>query len=171
MFAVIWFCSTKFVRETLCKFMHIYAKQNVYLCNIMINRKLWGIFEFSLAPLHKRPIFLLFVFSLFLLFWCFRLKQKQKRKIRFFGVFAWKRPFLSQIKRLLSVIYAYIGQTTPHTPTFGTRRVGQLSSENFLFFFIFYFCKILWFCHFRFSTEFWAFLRISYLLLFLHKVS
>ena len=42
------FCSTKFVRETLCKFMNIYAKQNVYLCNIMINRKLWGIFEFSL---------------------------------------------------------------------------------------------------------------------------
>lgn len=40
MFAVIYFCSTKFVRETLCKFLHIYAKKNVYLYNIMINRKL-----------------------------------------------------------------------------------------------------------------------------------
>ena len=31
----------------------------------MINRKLCGIFEFSLAPLRKSPIFLLFVFSIF----------------------------------------------------------------------------------------------------------
>ena len=138
MFAVILFCSTKFVRETLCKFMHIYAKQNVYLCNIMINRKLWGIFEVSQHSLRKRPIFLLFVFSLFLLFWCFRLKQKQKRKIRFFGVFAWKRPFLSQIKCWFSVIYAYIGQITPYPPLFAL--AGWVSSlPKFFYFFIFLF--------------------------------
>ena len=138
MFAVICFCSTKFVRETLCKFMHIYAKKNVYLYNIMINRKLCGIFEFSLAPLRKRPIFLLFIFSLFYLFRYFWLKQKRKRKIHIFSVFAVIRPFLSQITRLFSVIYVYIGQTTPHTPAFGTRRVGQLSSENFLFFYFYF---------------------------------
>ena len=63
-----------------CIFMQ---SKNVYLYNIMINRKLCGIFEFSLAPLRKRPIFLLFVFSLFLLFGLFRRKQKQKLKIRF----------------------------------------------------------------------------------------
>ena len=120
-----------FVTDSFCRF----------LFRLILNRKLWGIFGVSLAPLRKRPIFLLFVFSIFLLFWCFRLKQKQKRKIRFFGVFAWKRPFLSQIKRWFSVIYAYIGQTTPHTPTFGTRRVGQLSSENFLFFYFLFFVK------------------------------
>ena len=157
-------CSTKFVRETLCKFLHIYAKKNVYLYNIMINRKLWGIFWWFLAPLRKRPIFLLFVFSLIVMFGYFVLKQKQKRKIRIFAVFARKRPFLSQITRLFSVIYVYIGQTTPHPPAFGTRRVGQLSSENFLFFLFFIFCKILWFYQFRFSTEFWAFLKVSYLL-------
>lgn len=141
MFAVIYFCFTKIVRETLCKFMHIYAKKNVYLFNIMINRKLCGIFEVSLHSFRKRPIFLLFVFSLFLLFWIIYRKRKQKRKSQFFAVFAWKRPFLSQIKYLFSVIYAYIGQITPHPPAFGTRMVGQLSSENFLFlfFFIFYF--------------------------------
>ena len=154
--------------ESFCIFMQ---SKNVYLYNIMINRKLWGIFEVSLAPLRKRLIFLLFVFSLFLLSWYFRIKRKQKRKIRFFAVFAWKRPFLSQIKRLFSVIYAYIWQITPHTPTFGTRRVGQLSSENFLFFLFFIFCKILWFCQFSFSTEFLEFLKVSYLLFFLHKVS
>ena len=125
-----------------------------FLFRLILNRKLLWIFEFSLAPLRKRPIFLLFVFSLFLLYWYFRLKQKQKRKIRFLPFFAWKRPFLSQIKRLFSVIYVYIGQITPHTPTFSTRRVGQLSSENFLFFYFLFFCKILWFCQFRFSTEF-----------------
>ena len=138
--------------------------------SIMVNRKLWNFYKFS-EPLRKRPIFLLFVFSLFVMYWYFRFKQKQKRKIRFFAVFAWKRPFLSQIKCWLSVIYGYIGQVTPHHPVFGTSRVGQLSSENFLFFFIFIFCKILWFFQFSFSTKFWAFLRISYLLFFLHKVS
>ena len=139
--------------------------------SIMVNRKLLWIFEFSLAPLRKRPIFLLFVLSFFVMYWYFRLKQKQKRKTLIFAVFAVKRPFLSQIKRLFSVIYDYIGQTTPHHPVFGTSRVGQLSSENFLFFLFFIFCKILWFCQFNFSTEFWAFLIISYLLFFLHKVS
>ena len=138
MFAAIWFCSTKFVRETLCKFLYIYAKKNVYLYNIMINRKLWGIFGFSLAPLRKRPIFLLFVFSLFVMYWYFRLKQKQKLKIRFFAVFAWKRPFLSQIKRWLSVIYRYIGQTTPHPPLLAL--AGWVSSlPKIFYFFIFYF--------------------------------
>ena len=120
-----------FVTASFCRF----------LFRLILNRKLLGIFEFSLAPLRKRPIFLLSVFSLFILFWFFRLKQKQKLKIRFFGVFAVICPFLSQIKCWFSVIYACIGQTTPHTPTFGTRRVGQLSSENFLFFYFLFFVK------------------------------
>lgn len=68
MFAVICFCSTEIMRETLCKFLHIYAKKNVYLYNIMINRKLCWYFWCFLAPLRKRPIFLLFVFSLFLMY-------------------------------------------------------------------------------------------------------
>lgn len=128
--------------------------KNVYLYNIMINRKLWGIFEFSIAPLPKRPIFLLSVFSLFLLFWFFRREQKQKRKNRFCGVFARKRPFLSQIKRWLSVIYRYIGQTTPHHPVFGTRRVGQLSSENFYFFIFLFFVKYYDFANSAFLPNF-----------------
>ena len=91
---------------SFCIFMQ---SKNVYLYNIMINRKLWGIFEFSLAPLRKCPIFLLFVFLLFLLFWINYRNRKQKRKIRIFCRFAVICPFLSQIKRLFSVIYAYIG--------------------------------------------------------------
>ena len=71
-----------------------------------------------------------------------------------FSVFAVIRPFLSQIKRLFSVIYAYIGQTTPHTPAFGTRRVGQLSSENFLFFLFFIFVKYYDFANTAFLLNF-----------------
>ena len=141
-FAAVFFrfrLHSLFVPRNLCvkhyaSFCIFMQSKNVYLYNIMINRKLWGIFEFSLAPLRKRPIFLLFVLSLFLLFWINYRKQKRKRKSLIFAVFAWKRPFLSQIKRWFSVIYVYIGQTTPHHPVFGTRRFGQLSSEIFLFF-------------------------------------
>ena len=64
--------------------------------SIMVNRKLFGNFEFS-VPLQKRYIFLLFVSLLFLLFWIIYRKRKQKRKSRFWCVFAVKRPFLSQI--------------------------------------------------------------------------
>lgn len=66
--------------------------------SIMVNRKPFGNFGFS-APLQKRSIFLLFISLLFLLFWIIYRKRKQKRKSLFWGVFARKRPFLSQIKR------------------------------------------------------------------------
>ena len=133
-----------FVPRNLCvkhyaSFCIFMQSKNVYLYNIMINRKLWGIFEFYLAPLRKRPIFLLFVFSLFVLFWFFRLKQKQRRKISFFAVFAVIRTFLSQIKCLFSVIYAYIGQNTPHPPHFWHSQGGSALFRKFFIFFIFYF--------------------------------
>ena len=136
-----------FVTASFCRF----------LFRLILNRKLLGIFEFSLAPLRKRPIFLLFVFSLFLLFWCFRIKQKRKRKTLIFAFFARKRPFLSQIKCWFSVIYAYIGQITPYLPAFGTRRVGQLSSENFLFFYFLFFVKYYDFAISAFLPNFYNF--------------
>ena len=125
-----------------------------FLFRLILNRKLWGIFEFSLATLRKRHIFLLFVFSILVMYWYFRFKQKQKRKRLIFAVFAWKRPFLSQIKRLFSVIYDYIGQITPHPPTFSTSSVGQLSSENFLFFYFLFFVKYYDFANSAFLLNF-----------------
>ena len=68
------------VRETLCKFMHIYAKKNAYLYNIMINRKLCGIFWVFQHPLRKRPIFLLFVFSIFSYVLIFRTQTETETK-------------------------------------------------------------------------------------------
>ena len=142
-----------------------------FLFRLILNRKLLWIFEFSIAPLRKRPIFLLFVSLLFLLFWINYRKQKRKRKSLIFAVFAVICPFLSQIKCLFSVIYDYIGQITPHPPHFWHSQGGSALFRKFFIFLFFIFCKILWFCQFSFSTEFWAFLRISYLLFFLHKVS
>ena len=139
----IWFF-VLFATASCCRF----------LFRLILNRKLLGIFEFSLHSLRKRPIFLLFVFSISLLSWYLRLKQKQKRKIRIFAVFARKRTFLSQIKCLFSVIYDYIGQTTPHPPPFGTRSVGQLSSENFLFFYFLFFVKYYDFANSTFLPNF-----------------
>lgn len=91
------FCFTKIVRETLCKFLYIYAGLKcMFMQSIMVNRKLFGKLEFS-APLQKRYIFLLFVSLLFLLFWIIYRKRKQKRKSLFLPFFAVKCPFLSQI--------------------------------------------------------------------------
>ena len=156
----IWFF-VLFATASCCRF----------LFRLILNRKLFG--EFRVFPHLCANVlsFLLFFFSLFVLFWFFRLRQKQKRKIRIFAVFAQKRTFLSQIKCLFSVIYDYIGQTTPHPPRFWHSQGGSALFRKFFIFLFFIFCKILWFCQFYFSTEFWEFLRISYLLFFLHKVS
>ena len=77
-----WF---DFVPRNLCvkhyaSFCIFMQSKNVYLYNIMINRKLWWIFEFSLHTLRKSPIFLLFVFSIFVMYWYFGLKTETETK-------------------------------------------------------------------------------------------
>ena len=125
-----------------------------FLFRLILNRKLLGIFEFSLAPLRKRPIFLLSVFSLFILFWFFRLKQKQKLKIRFFWCFCgYMSVFVANKVLIFSDLRLYRANYTPH-PTFGTRRVGQLSSENFLFFYFLFFVKYYDFAYSAFLPNF-----------------
>ena len=84
-----------FVPRNLCvkhyaSFCIFMQSKNVYLYNIMINRKLWGIFEFSLAPLRKRPIFLLFVFSIFSYVLIFRTQTETETKNPIFCRFCLK---------------------------------------------------------------------------------
>ena len=134
---------------------------------IMVNRKLFGNFEFSST---FAQTFYLFTFCFFTFSIILDKLQKTKTEAKkpHFCRFCLKMSLFVANKTLIfSVLWVYRANYTP-PPVFGTRRVGQLSSENFLFFI---FCKILWFFKFRFSTEFWAFLRTSYLLFFLHKVS
>ena len=111
---------------------------------------------------------LLFRFSLFPSFEKSAENENRNRKTAFFAVIC---PFLSQIKRWFSVFYRYIGQITPHPPRFWHSQGGSALVRKFFIFYFLFFCKILWFYQFSFSTEFWAFLRTSYLLFFLHKVS
>ena len=138
--------------------------------DIMVNRKLFGNFGFS-APLQKRSIFLLFISLLFLSFQIIYRKQKQKRKSRIFAVFCRKTSLFVANKTLVfSGLLVYRANYTP-PPIFWHSQGGSALVRNFLFFIFYLFCKILWLFKFRFSTEFWVFLRISCLLFFLHKVS
>ena len=139
----VWFF-TLFATASCCRF----------LFRLILNRKLLGIFEFSLHSLRKRPIFLLFVFSIFSSVLIFRNQTKQKWKSLIFAVFAWKRPFLSQIKCWFSVIYVYIGQTIPHPPLLAL--VGWVSSlpKIFYFFYFLFFVKYYDFANSAFLPNF-----------------
>ena len=137
----------------------------------MINRKLWGIFGFSLAPLRKRPIFLLFVFSIFSSVLIFLTQTETQTKNQNFCRFCINTSvFVANKTLIFSNLRLYRANHTPH-PRFWHSQGGSALFRKFFIFFIFYFCKILWFCQFNFSTKFWAFLKVSYLLFFLHKVS
>ena len=139
----VWFFAL-FATASCCRF----------LFRLILNRKLFGIFEFSLAPLRKRPIFLLFVFSIFLLFWINYRKWKQKRKNRFLGCFCPKTyVFVANKALIFSDLRLYRANHT-QPPTFGTSRVGQLSSENFLFFYFLFFVKYYDFANSAFLPNF-----------------
>lgn len=127
--------------ETLCKFLYVYARLIcMFMQSVMINRKFGGISDFQ-HLCYKRTIFLLFRFSIFLLFELFRRKRKQKQKKHFLGYFCPKTSVFVANKRLIfSSLYLYRVIYT-HPPVFGTRRVGQLSSEIFYFFIFYFFVK------------------------------
>lgn len=121
--------------------------------SIMVNRKLFGNFEFS-APLRKRSIFLLFISLFFLLFWIIYRKRKQKRKSRFLVCFCRKMSlFVANNVLIFRDLHLYRANHTP-PPAFGTRRVGQLSSEIFLFFYFYFFVKYYDFANSAFLPNF-----------------
>lgn len=134
-----------FVTDSFCRF----------LFRLILNRKLWGIFEFSQHTLRKRPIFLLFVFSLFLLFWCFRLKQKQKRKIRFFWCFCgYMSVFVANKVLIFSDLSLYMANYTPPPPLL--ELAGWVSSlpKIFYFFYFLFFVKYYDFANSAFLPNF-----------------
>lgn len=134
------FCFTKIVRETLCKFPHIYAKLKcIFMQHIMINRKLFGNFGFFSTFAQTFYLFT-FRFLAFILILDKLQKTKTETKKPHFYHFCLKTPvFVANKTLIFSSLYLYRVIYTP-PPVFGTRRVGQLSSEIFYFLF---FCKIL----------------------------
>ena len=78
--------------------------------------------------------------------------------------------FVANKVLIFSDLRLYRANHTPH-PRFWHSQGGSALFRKFFIFLFFIFCKILWFCQFSFSTEFLEFLKVSYLLFFLHKVS
>ena len=66
--------------------------------------------------------------------------------------------FVANKVLIFSDLRLYRANHTPH-PHFWHSQGGSALFRKFFIFFIFIFCKILWFCQFRFSTEFWDFLE------------
>lgn len=132
------FCFTKIVRETLCRFLYVYASLKcMFMQYIMINRY---VLEFLQVFRTFVTNVLSFYFSVsrFSFLWEISRKRKQKKKSRIFRRFCHKTSLFVANKTLIfSVLWIYRTNYTP-PPVFGTRRVGQLSSEIFYFlFFIF----------------------------------
>lgn len=108
---------------------------------IMVNRKLFGNFEFS-AHLQKRSIFLLLISMLFLLFWIIYRKQKQKRKIRIFAAFCRNMSvFVANNVLIFSDLSPYRANHTPPPPLLAL--AGWVSSlpKFFYFFYFLFFVK------------------------------
>ena len=122
----------------------------VFLFRLILNRKLFRNFGFfsTFAAMYRLFTFSSFAFSHIL---DNLQKTETETKKPYFCHFCPKTSvFVANKTLIFSSLYLYRVIYTP-PPVFGTRRVGQLSSEIFYFFI---FCKILRFFQFGFSTEF-----------------
>ena len=110
-----------------------------FLFRLILNRKLLGIFEFSLAPLRKRPIFLLFVFSIFSYVLIFRNQTETETKNPLFCRFCLKTSvFVANKTLIISYLRLYRANHTPPPPFLAL--TGWVSSlPKIFYFFIFYF--------------------------------
>lgn len=123
----------------ICKFLYIYAVLKcIFIQYVMVNRKLCGIFEFSY--MFTKMSYLVTLRFFCLLHVCInRQKTKTETKKPHFAAFCRNMSvFVANKTLIFSDLYLYRVIYTPPPPFFGTRRVGQLSSEIF-YFFIFYF--------------------------------
>lgn len=133
------FCSTKFVCETLCKFLYFYASLKcMFMQSIMVNRKLFGNFEFSctFAETFYLFTFYSFVFSLIL----DNLQEtKTETKKPIFAVFCRKTSlFVANNVLIFRDLHLYRANHTPPPPLLAL--AGWVSSlPKIFYFFIFYF--------------------------------
>ena len=122
----------------------------------MINRKIWGIFGF-LAHFAQTSYLFTFRFLAFSSVLMFQAQTETEAKNPLFWCFCLKTSvFVANKVLIFSDLRLYRANYTPH-PTFGTRRVGQLSSENFLFFYFLFFVKYYDFAYSAFLPNFYNF--------------
>ena len=101
----------------------------------------------------------------------FQTQTKTEAKNPHFRRFCLKTSvFVANKTLIFSDLWLYRANYTPPPPLLALAVWVSYLPKIFYFLF-FIFCKILWFCQFSFSTEFLEFLKVSYLLFFLHKVS
>ena len=113
--------------------------KNVYLYNIMINRKLLGIFEFSLAPLRKRPIFLLFCFLAFSSVLIFQTQTETETKNPLFPRFCLNTSvFVANKVLIFSDLRLYRVNNTPHPHFWHSHGGSALFRKFFIFYFLFF---------------------------------
>ena len=128
----VWFFYM-FVTASFCRF----------LFRLILNRKLLGIFEFSLAPLRKRHIFLLFVFSIFYSVLIFLNQTETQTKNPIFCRFCLKTyVFVANKVLIFSDLRIYRANHTP-PPRFWHSQGGSALFRKFFIFLFFIFCKIL----------------------------
>lgn len=112
-----------------------------FLFRLILNRKLFGNFEFFRTFAQTFYLFT-FYFLAFSSVWIVQKKTETETKKPHFCRFCRKMSVFDANNILIfSVLYLYRANHTPTPPVFGTRRVGQLSSEIFLFFYFLFFVK------------------------------
>lgn len=148
------FCFTKIACETLCRFLYFYASLKcMFMQSIMVNRKLFGNFEFfsTFAETFYLFTFCFFAFSLIL---DNLQKMKTETKKPLLVCFCRKTSvFIANKTLIFSNLYLYRVIYTP-PPRFWHSQGGSALIRFFYFFIFYFFCKILRFFKFRFSTEF-----------------
>ena len=114
-----------------------------FLFRLILNRKLLGIFEFSLAPLRKRPIFLLSVFSIFRYVLILLAQTETEAKNPLFWCFCLETSvFVANKTLIFSDLRLYRANHTPHPHFWNSKGWSALFRKFFIFLF-FIFCKIL----------------------------
>lgn len=131
--------AVRLIHGFICKILYIYAVSKcIFMQYVVADRKLCGNFGFSFM-FAKTSYLITFRFFVRFMFGENSRKRKQKREKPHFCRFCPKTSLFVANKTLIfSDLSLYRVIYTPPSPVFGTRRVGQLSSEIF-YFFIFYF--------------------------------
>lgn len=138
----------------ICKFLCIYAVLKcIFMQYVMVNRKLCKNFGFS-CMFEKMSYLITLCFFVRFIFGKNSRKRKQKRKSRFLVCFCRKTSLFVANKTLIfSDLCLYRVIYTPPPPFLAL--AGWVSSRpKFFIFYFLFFCKILRFLKFRFSTEF-----------------
>ena len=112
----------------------------VFLFRLILN---WKLLEISCFSAFLQQTFYLFTFPFLAFSFVLIIQRKTKTETKkpYFCRFCPKTSvFVANITLIFSDLWVYRANYTP-PPVFGTRRVGQLSSENFLFFYFLFFVK------------------------------